>query len=404
MRPLQIASRAAVPAGILALAITVVSAADWPQWRGPSRNGISAEKGWNTNWAGGPRKAWTARVGLGWSAVSVVGNRLYTAGWANGNDTIWCLDSATGRPIWKWSYPCSGGDKYGGDQYGGTRAAPTVDGGSVYIMSIEGGVACLNAQTGKVIWGRNVARETGAGAPQWGFAGSPLVEGKLVILNIGSTGTALDKATGKIVWKSGGAGGYSSPAPYNMGNQRAVALFSSKGVLAVNPSNGGTLWQHPWETNFDVNAADPIFAGTDVFISSNYGHGCALLRPSGNRAQVVWENRSMKNHFNTCVMLNGGIFGNDDNTLKCLDLRTGAEKWRSRGIGKGGMIASDNKIIVLTERGELVVAQAATNAYTELARAKVLDGTCWTHPVLANGFIYARSHEGDLVSVDVRGK
>jgi outer membrane protein assembly factor BamB len=380
-------------------------AADWPQWRGPARNGISAEKGWSSSWASGPHKVWSARVGLGWSAMSVVGSRLYTAGWANGQDTIWCLDALSGKPIWKWSYPCDGGSRYGGDGYGGPRAEPAIDGGNVYIMSIEGGVACLNAQTGKVVWGRNVARETGAGAPQWGFAGSPLVEGNLLILNIGETGTALDKNTGKIVWKSGGTGGYSSPAPYTMGRQRAVALFSSKSVVAVNPANGAVLWRHPWETNFDVNAADPIFAGTDVFISSNYGRGCALLRPSGNRAQVVWENRSMKNHFSTSVMVNGGIFGNDDGRLKCLDLATGNERWSARGgLGKGGLIASDNKLILLTERGELVVVQADPGRYSELARAKILDGTCWTHPVLANGRIYARSHEGDLVCLDVRGK
>ncbi len=374
-------------------------ASDWPQWRGPNRNGISAETGWTHHWgAGGPRKVWSAKVGEGFSSFAVVGGKLYTAGWANGRDTIWCLNALTGKPIWTYSYPCGEGD------YGGPRATPTVDGANVYIMSREGGVACLNAQTGKVVWGRDLAREAGADMPQWGFAGSPLVEGNLVLFNIGSTGAALDKGIGKIIWKSGGVGGYASPEAYSMGGQRAVALFSSKSVVAVNPANGRMLWQHPWVTSFDVNAADPLFAGTDVFISSNYGHGCALLRPGGGRAQVVWQNRSMRNHFNTCVMLNGGIFGNDQYTLRCLDLRTGAEKWSSSGMGKGGIIASDGKIIVLTGGGELVVAQATPARYNELARAKVLDGTCWTHPVLANGFIYCRSHEGDLVCVDVRGK
>jgi outer membrane protein assembly factor BamB len=385
-------------AGLLVIAILPLSASDWPQWRGPARNGVSAEKGLNAN-VGSARKVWTAKVGEGWSSIAVVGNRVYTAGWSNGQDTIWCLDAATGKPAWRWSYPCSEGD------YGGPRATPTVTDGKVYIMSREGGVACLNAQTGKVVWGRNVAKETGADMPQWGFTGSPLVEGNVVIFNIGATGTALDKATGRIVWKSGGMGGYSSPAPYTMGSQRAVALFSSKSVEAVNPVNGAVLWQHPWETNFDVNAADPIFAGTDVFISSNYGRGCALLRPTGNRAQIVWENRSMKNHFSTCVMLNGGIFGNDDGRLKCLELRTGKELWSARGgLGKGGLITADNKLIALTERGEVVIVQATPDRYTEVARSKVLDGTCWTPPVLANGFIYGRSHEGDLVCVDVRGK
>jgi outer membrane protein assembly factor BamB len=383
---------------ILAGVMTDTRAADWPQWRGPQRNGISAETGWLSQWpSGGPRKVWGAQLGEGWSAVSVVGNKLYTAGNTNGRDTVFCLNSETGKPVWTYGYPCPTGD------YGGPRATPVIDGGKVYMMSRKGGVVCLNATTGKVVWGRDVARELGADEPQWGFASSPLIEGNLAIFNIGGSGTALDKSTGRIVWKSGGTAGYASPVAANLSGQRAILIFSEAGLVAVNPTNGQRLWDYGWQTPNGVNAADPQFAGSDVFISSNYGTGCALLRTGGGRPSVIWQNRSMKNHFNSSVITNGGIFGNDENTLRCLDLRTGNERWNLRGMGKGGLVAADGKLIYLTERGELVISSAVPDRYHELARARVLNSNmCWTHPVLANGRIYCRSHEGELVCLDVK--
>jgi outer membrane protein assembly factor BamB len=163
------------------------------------------------------------------------------------------------------------------------------------------------------------------------------------------------------------------------------------------------LWQYPWQTDFEVNAADPVFAGDTVFISSNYNRGCALLRLGrGGRPGVVWENRNMRNHFNSCVLLGGYLYGNDQNTLKCLDLRSGAERWQQRGMGKGGLIAVNGHLFVLTERGTLALSRANPRQYTELAHASVLRGTCWTAPVLANGLAYCRSHEGELICLDLR--
>lgn len=223
-----------------------------------------------------------------------------------------------------------------------------------------------------------------------------------MIYNVGATGTALDKSTGQVAWKSGGGGAYSSPVAFNAAGQSGVALFVAKGLVAVNPANGRQLWSFPWETSYDVNAADPIFVYDKVFISSNYGKGCALLRLTGGRPEVVWQNRNLRNHFNTSVLLAGSVYGNDENTLKCLDMQTGAERWRLRGIGKGGLIAANGHLLVLTERGELVVIQATPRAYTEVSRAKVMGGSCWTHPVLANGRIYCRNHEGELVCLAAR--
>ncbi|MCS6861462.1 MAG: PQQ-like beta-propeller repeat protein [Abditibacteriales bacterium] len=380
--------------------LTPLGAADWPQWRGPQRNGISSETGWTSRWsAAGPRIVWRAQVGQGFSSVAVKGGRVYTMGNTNGRDTVYCLNATNGKVLWTHSYACDAGG------YPGPRATPTVDGDKVYTLSREGHAFCLNAATGQVIWSADLQRQTGAYPPRWGFAGSPLVEGNLVIYNVGTAGVALDKNSGKLVWKSGaGTAGYASPVAFNVGNQRGVAIFSAQALIAVNPTNGRVLWQHPWYTSYDVNAADPIFAGEYVFISSNYNRGGALLKISGGRPQVVWENRNMRNHFNSCVLVNGYLYGNDEGRLACVEFRTGAERWRQGGMGKGGLIAADGNLICLTERGMLVIVKATPERYTELASAQVLRGTCWTQPVLANGFIFCRSHEGELVCVDVRGK
>jgi outer membrane protein assembly factor BamB len=399
MKQLFISSMAAVSFG---LAFSVVApgarAEDWPQWRGPQRSGISAERGWSHRWpASGPRRLWGVQVGQGFSGVAVVGGRLYTAGNVNGQDVVYCLNADTGQVIWRYAYPCDPGD------YGGPRATPTADGASVYTLSRDGRAFCLNALNGRPVWQKDLRREMNAQTPNWGFAGSPLIEGNLVLFNVGTAGIALDKRTGRTEWASGPkTAGYASPVPFTLGAQRGVAFFVAWGIVAVNPASGRPLWQHNWNTNFDVNAADPIVSGDSVFISSNYNRGGALLKVSGKRASVVWENRNMRNHFNTCVLLNGFLYGNDENTLKCIEWSTGRERWRLRGIDKGGLIASDGRLIVLTGRGELVIAQATPERYVELARARVLDGTTWTPPVLANGRIYCRSHEGMLVCLDVR--
>ncbi|MBB6050019.1 PQQ-binding-like beta-propeller repeat protein [Armatimonas rosea] len=362
--------------------------ADWPQWRGALRNGTSPE---TVGWRGGkPRPLWQAAIGQGFSSVAVVGGKLYTLGNAGGTDWVHCLNAATGKPVWQYKYTCGAGD------YGGPRATPTVHNGNVYTLSREGLALCLNAATGKLVWQQ---RLSGA-VPQWGFAGSPLVQGSRVIYNVGTSGTALDKLTGKILWKTGeGPAGYAAPVAFDGG----IAIFSAKALVAVSAATGKTLWQYPWETSYDVNAADPIFSGGQVFISSNYGKGGALLRLGSGAPQPVWQTRAMKNHFNTCVLHNGFLYGNDENTLRCLEWGTGRERWSLRGIDKGGLILAGNQLVVMGGRGELILLAADPNRLTEQARGTVLSGTCWTHPVLANGTLYCRNQEGTLVALNMRG-
>jgi outer membrane protein assembly factor BamB len=391
-----------VPALVAGLALAPhARAADWPNFRGPNHNGISAETGLNASFGpGGPRRLWAANVGQGFSGIAVSGGRAYTLGNQGGQETVYCFNALNGQILWRHNYRCDPGD------YEGPRATPSVDGNRVYTMSREGYAFSLDAASGRVLWQKDLSAESNAQAPRWGFAGSPLVEGNLVIFNVGTAGIALNKANGKTVWVSGPQmAGYSTPVPFTNGASRGVALFVAWGLVAVNPRDGKPLWQQRWETQFGVNAADPVISGDSAYISSGYNRGGALVKFGGGRARTAWENRNMRTHFNACVLVGQTLYGNDDGRLRALDLATGNERWSARGtMGKGGLLVADGKLWTITEGGELVVAQATPDRYAELGRAKVLDGTCWTQPALANGLLYVRSREGNLACLDLRGR
>jgi outer membrane protein assembly factor BamB len=391
----------------VAVSLLSATAADWYRWRGPDLNGISPETGWSAKWpAGGPRKLWQASVGIGFSSVSVSRGRVYTAGHADGADTVYCFDARTGAPVWKFSYAAALDPKY---YEGGPSATPTVDpeGGRVYMFSKRGLLLCFDAAKGDLVWSNNVMDSLKAEMPSWGFASSVLVEGDRCLVNAGAAGAAFAKTTGRVLWSSGPeAAGYSTPVPFDAPGGRAVALCLKRHVAAVRVADGRELWRYPWKTGYDVNAADPIIAEGKVFISSGYGHGAALLDVSGGKPELVWENKNMRNHFNSCVLLNGFLYGfdgdagNSATALKCVELATGRVQWTER-TGVGGLMAAGGKLIVLTEKGELIVAEAAPEAFKPISRAQVLGGKCWTTPVLANGQLFCRNAKGDLVCLDV---
>lgn len=384
-----------------------VGADDWPRWRGPDWNGVSRETGWNVAWPKeGPPKLWSANVSTGFSSVVVSANRLFTLGNRHDVDTVFCFDASTGTPLWQHSYPCPLDPIY---YEGGPGATPTVDGQRVYTLSKRGHLFCFEAATGQVLWQKNLLEDLGVQKPRWGFAGSPLVEGDLLLLNVGDGGTALDKTTGQVVWVGGkDPAGYATPTPLTLGGERSALFFSGKALVCSRMRDGRELWRFPWEERWQLNAADPIVAGDRVFVST-FGRGAALLEVSVERPTLLWTNRCLAVHFNSAVLLDGYLYGIDGNTdappkdLRCVELATGQVKWRHAGLGLGSLMAADGKLIVLGERGELVVAAASPEAFQPLARAQVLGGKCWTVPVLANGRIYCRNARGDLVCLDVRG-
>ncbi|HKQ38191.1 MAG TPA: PQQ-binding-like beta-propeller repeat protein [Verrucomicrobiae bacterium] len=393
--------------GLLLFLPAMLLANDWPRWRGPDGNGISKETGWSTAWPNeGPKQLWKAAVGIGFSSVTVAGGRVFTMGNSNETDTVFCFDENTGKELWKHSYPCPLDPKY---YEGGPGSSPTCENDRVYTFSKRGHLFCFDAAGGKVLWQTNLLDGLGVKKPEWGFAGSPVVEGNLLLLNVGEAGTAVDKNSGRVVWTSGKEmAGYATPVLYNNGSERLALIFSSGALVGVSAKTGKEHWRFPWVERWHINAADPILAGNKIFIST-FGKGCALLEMrGGNTPNVVWENENMGNHFNSCVLVNGFIYGNNGNTdkaekdFRCLALSDGSVKWSYSGLGLGSVTVADNRLIILSDRGELVVAEVSPEAFKPIARAQVLGGKCWTVPVLANGRIYCRNAQGTLICLDVR--
>ncbi len=392
--------------GVSALLIPSSHADDWPQYRGPNRDGISQEKGWQAQGLQqGPKIAWRASVGTGFSSVSISNGKAYTMGNSGDVDTISCFDATTGKEIWRQTYscPCDAAQNEGGP-----NSTPTVDGDRVYTFSRRGQLFCLDANTGKGIWSKEAYRDFGASTPQWGFACSPLVLENLLIVDMGGKGAstvALNKSTGAAVWSTGNDPvGYSSPIPYKFGNYPYSVSFNGFGLVFHSAANGQEACKIPWKTNSNVNAAAPIFTPDNkVFISSGYNTGCALIQLSSKAPALVWQNMNMRNHFSSCVFLDGYIYGFDESELRCLDLQRGSVQWSQRGLGKGSLIAADGKLIVLSEMGELLIATAAPSGFSPISRAQILGGRCWTMPAFSGGCIYARNSKGDLVCVDLKG-
>ena len=382
-------------------------AEDWPQWRGPSRTGISRETGWVAQWpANGPKKLWEGFVGVGYASVAVSQGRLYTMGNVQEKDYVYCLDAETGKPLWNYGYDCSSKDP---NKYFGTRCTPTLDGNRAYTLSRQGHFFCLDAQSGRVLWSKDFKKDFGGEVPTWGFAGSPWIEQDWVLTETGSPSgasvVALDKITGAVVWKNGNdPAGYASIIAFDLAGERCFIQFSKDHVIGRRMKDGAELWRTPWATSYGVNAATPIILGDQVFMSSGYGFGCARMRMSTNEVTDIWRNKNMRNHVNSCVLLNGYLYGYDENQLRCLDWQTGEVKWATGDYGKGALVYADGKLILYGQTGKLGVAECSPEAFKPISSFKALAGQdTWAPPVLANGRIYVRS-QAKLAAFDVKAK
>ena len=325
----------------------------------------------------------------------------------DGHDSVVCLDAGTGRELWRHRYPAELGDKF---YEGGTTGTPTVSGDRVYTLNRWGDSFCFEAATGKVVWSATVQKETGATIPGWGFGGSPVVYRDLLLLNVGEAGLALDKKTGTVVWKSGNQeAGYSTPLLLEREGATLALISSGKAYLAVDPATGREAWRIPWLTQYGVNAADPIVRRDEVFLSTGYGKGAGLFKLGAGEPQSVWKSKVLRTQLNAAVRVGDHLYGVDGDTtargaLKCVELATGTEKWVQPDIGSGGVMVADGRLIVLSDRGELMVAPATPEGFKPTARAQVLGGKSWTVPTLANGLIHCRNSRGEIVAVDVRKK
>lgn len=389
---------------VLTLAISAtasVSADDWPNFRGPSFNGVSNEKGLKLDFSKNkPKRLWRAKINIGFSSLVTAGGKIYTMGHKSGKDYVYCLDERTGRVLWSKSYPA---ELQNNLYEGGPNATPTVSDGRVYTLGKHGQFYCLDARSGKVLWDKNISREFNYKAPDWGFSGSPYISGDLVILNAGASGVAFNKKSGKVAWKSAsGDASYATPVPYD----KSFLLFTATGLDSIDPTSGKKIWSYPWKTSYKVNSADPLFDKDQIFISSGYGRGASAVKVRGNSAKKLWEHKEMRNHFSSSVIYNGYIYGVDGNTgdgnagLKCIELKSGKVMW-SEETGFGSLVMAGDTILLLRERGQLVSVKATPKGYDAKGKVQILGGKCWTSPIISNGKLLARNAKGDLVAMKI---
>lgn len=366
--------------------------ADWTNFRGPKHDGISDEKGFRTVWTDPIPLLWERRVGAAFSSFACVGKRVFSCGTKDQQQVLFSLNADTGDLIWQTIIEKEFVDPYGE----GTRATPTFDEGRVYILGAHGTLLCLQADSGKQVW-----KKSFHDVPQWGYAGSVLIEGELAIATGGrSEGSlvAFDKRTGRQVWKCGDdPAGYATPYPFTFQGRRYIVGFTGVSAIIAEAQTGRMVWRTPWQTDWKVNAASPIFHEGYLFLSSGYrtGSGLFKIRRDGEnlKADTVWKSDVLMNKFQSCILYEGNLYGSDQKALVCADFLTGREHWRKRRLKHGTLILADGHLLLLTQKGRLQIAKAGPNGFNTVTQADILDGRCWTVPVLHQGRLYARNLE-----------
>ena len=373
----------------------------WPQWFGPHRDGISPETELLTEWPDeGPEMLWKVPGGPGFSALSVVHERLYTMVEESGVARAICINTENGERVWSVQV----GDAFPGKGYEGPRSTPTVDEDRVYCMSPQGDLWCLQTDTGETIWHRNVLKDFETENIIWGLSASPLIEANMLLVNVGGPGAsivAFDKMNGAVIWQAhNDVASYASPIAINVGSVREIVFYAGKSLFGIGPLDGQRHWRFDWETTHDMNIATPLYDPEThlLFVSASRDTGrCSAYRLNEKNgtilAEHVYTSKVMKNHFNGCVLLDGYLYGFDNTILKCLRLEDGQEMWADRSVGKGSLIAADGHLFLIGEQGVAGVAEASPEAYREKGRRKILEFKSWTPPSLAEGVLYLRDQQ-----------
>jgi outer membrane protein assembly factor BamB len=380
--------------------------AEWPGFRGPQRDGVVRGVQISTDWlAFPPVPMWRRPIGPGWSSFAVRGDRLYTQEQRGDDEIVASYRVSTGDPVWRHRDAVRFWESNGG---AGPRATPTLSGDRVYAFGATGILNALDGATGRVVWSRNAATDTGRQVPDWGFASSPLVVDDAVIVAVSGTLAAYDLATGKPRWVGPQHGGsYSSPQRATLGGVSQVVLLTGAGATSVLPKTGELLWEHDWSGNAIVQPA--LTADGEIVINEVSGTGglgtrrLAVTRTAGPGAairdgwnvQERWTSTGLKPYFNDFIIHNGYAFGFDGSILACIDLKDGARKWKGGRFGNGQLLllAEQDLLLVLSEEGELALVRAAPDQFTQVARFGALNAKTWNHPVLVGNILLVRNGE-----------
>ena len=386
-------------------------AADWPQFLGPERNGVYVGP-LSDSWSpGGPRVVWRRPIGQGLSGPVVVQGRVILFQRVANREVVEAMDAATGKTQWQYGYATAYRDDFGFDE--GPRAVPVVANGVVYTFGAEGQLHAIDVASGKKIWSEDTMRRFGVPKGFFGAAGSPLVEEGRVIANIGGKGAgvvAFDAKTGAVLWTAtDDPASYSSGTSATIGGRRYAIFLTRNGLLGLDPASGQVRFQRPWRARqaASVNAATPIVVGDSIFLSAEYGPGAGVLRFDGTKLVDVWSSDDvLSNHYATSVYLGGFLYGfhgrqEFGQSFRAVDFRTGKVRWSEDGFGAGSVTLAGNRLLILRENGEMVVAAASPDGFKPIGRAQILQPTLRAYPAIADGMLYARDDK-TLVCVDLR--
>ena len=402
------------PANVSPTAPAVAStlrSSDWPDFRGPSRDGVYRGPQLLTTWpVDGLKPVWKQPVGEGYASFVVAGGRAFTIEQRGEREVVAAYDVRTGRQIWTNTWTASFREFMGGD---GPRATPMFADGFLYALGAEGELRCLEAATGRVVWRTNILEDAGAMNVQWGMSAAPLLVDETVVVHPGGPNgksvIAYDRKTGARVWAAQNDGaGYASPMLATIAGVRQILVFSATRLMGLKPEDGSFLWDHPWRTQADINASQPLLIGDNrVFLSSGYGVGAAVLELSrdGNAFKVreVWRNTKLKNRFNSSVLRDGYIYGFDESIMACVDASTGELKWKGGRYGYGQLLLAGDRLVVLTEDGELVLVRATPERHEELASFEAISGKTWNHPAITDGLLLVRNLR-EMAAFDLKQK
>jgi len=381
----------------------------WPDFRGPRRDGRYDAGPIRTDWpAAGLPLLWKQPIGLGYASFVVADGRAFTIEQRRQQEVVSAYDVDTGRELWTHGWDASFVESMGGD---GPRATPTYHEGRLYALGALGELECLDARSGDLIWRHNMLAENGASNVTWGMSAAPLVvDGKVVVLPGGPNGksvVAYDAATGAPVWTSlDDPQAYTSPMLVTLAGVPQILVVSARRAMGLTVDEGRLLWEYPWVTDMSISVAQPLLLGNDrVFLSASYGHGAAVFDVSrtndGFAARTIWANTRMKNKFTSSVLREGYIYGLDESILACLDAATGELKWKGGRYGYGQVLLAGDRLVVLTEDGDIALVKATPERFEQEARFSAISGKTWNHPVIVDGRLLVRNLR-EMAAFDIR--
>jgi outer membrane protein assembly factor BamB len=388
------------------------AAEDWPQFLGPERNGVYRGPALAETWGPqGPKVVWRKSIGQGFSGPVVVQGRVILFHRIGDQEIVDAIDARTGAAQWRYAYASSYRDDFGFDE--GPRAVPVVADGIVYTFGAEGQLHAIDVAKGTRLWSVDTMQRFGVPKGFFGAAGSPLVEDGRVLANIGGQKggiVAFEAKTGKVLWTATDAGAsYSSAVGATIAGRRHAIFLTRAGLVGLDPATGQVQFQRPWRARMaaSVNVATPLVVGDLIFVSAEYGPGAGVFRLEGSALSALWaSDEAMSNHYATSVHHEGYLYGFHGRqefgpSFRVVELRTGKVRWSQDQFRAGSVTLAGDRLVILREAGELILAAAVPDAFRPLARAQILPGTLRAYPALSDGFLFVRN-DNTLICLDLR--